>query len=121
MRFLADECCDKAVVRGLRASGYDVLSVSDISPRAGDLDVIRLSVHEKRILLTEDKDFGQLVFAHGQKTVGVIFLRFPTSARRQILNEVLRLVKQQGERLAGSFVTVQPGRVRIIRTPVKFR
>ena len=121
MRFLADECCDKGVVRALRASGYDVLSVSDISPRAGDLDVIRLAVHEKRILLTEDKDFGQLVFAHGQKIMGVIFLRFPTSARRQILKEVLRLVKQQGEKLAGSFVTVQPGRVRISRVPAEFR
>jgi len=44
MRFLADECCDKAVVRALRESGYDVISVSDISPRAEDLDVIRLAV-----------------------------------------------------------------------------
>ena len=121
MHFLADECCDKGVIRTLRTNGYDVLSVSDISPRAGDLDVIRLAVHEKRILLTEDKDFGQLVFAHGQETVGVIFLRFPTSARRKILKEVLSLVKQQGEKLAGSFVTVQPGRIRISRTPVKFR
>ena len=121
MRFLADECCDKGLVRALRASGYDVLSVSDISPRAGDRDVIRLAVHEKRILVTEDKDFGQLVFAHGQKTIGVIFLRFPSSARSQILKEVLKLVKQQGERLAGSFVAVQPGRVRISRAPVEFR
>ena len=94
MRFLADECCDKGIVRVLRASGYDVLSVSDISPRAEDLDVIGLAVHEERILMTEDKDFGQLVFAHGQKTIGVIFLRFPASARRQITKEVLRLVKQ---------------------------
>ncbi len=101
MRFLADECCDKAVVRALRADGHDdVLSVSDISPRASDLDVIRLAVREKRILLTEDKDFGQLVFAHGQKTLGVIFLRFPTSARTQIQKDVLSLVKQQGERLS---------------------
>ena len=46
MRFLADECCDKVMVRTLRASGYDVISVSDISPRAEDLDVIRLAVHE---------------------------------------------------------------------------
>ena len=43
MHFLADECCDKGVVKALRANGYDVLSVSDISPRAGDLDVIRLA------------------------------------------------------------------------------
>ena len=117
MRYLADECCDRAVVRAFRAGGYDVLFVSEITPRAEDSHVIRLALREKRILVTEDKDFGQLVFAHGQKTIGVIFLRFPTSARGQISKDVLRLVKQQGERLEGSFVTVQPGRVRMSHAP----
>ena len=79
MRFLADESCDFAVVRALRESGYDVVSVSEISPRAEDSSVIDLAVKDKRILLTEDKDFGQLVHAHGQETGGVIFLRFPAS------------------------------------------
>ena len=99
MRFLADECCDRAVVRALRAGGYDVLSVSEITPRAEDSHVIRFALREKRILLTEDKDFGRWVYAHGEKTIGVIFLRFPASARRQILRDVLRLVKQHGEKL----------------------
>ena len=67
--------------------------------------------------LTEDKDFGRLVYAHGEKTVGVIFLRFPASARRQILRDVLRFVKQHGEKMEGSFVTVQPGRIRISHAP----
>jgi len=74
MRFLADESCDFVVVRALRESGYDVLSVSEISARAEDSSVVELAVKDKRILLTEDKDFGQLVYAHGQKTGGVIFL-----------------------------------------------
>jgi len=113
MRFLADESCDFAVVRALRAAGNDVLCVSEITPRAEDSEVIKLAGDEERILLTEDKDFGQLVYSHGQKTLGVIFLRFPTSARRQISRAVVNLVKQQGEKLAGCFITVQPGRIRI--------
>ena len=117
MRFLADECCDRAVVRALRAGGYDVLSVSEITPRAEDSHVIRLALRERRILLTEDKDFGQLVFAHGKQSIGVIFLRFPNAARKQIVKDVLRLVKQQGDNLEGSFVTVQPGRIRISHVP----
>jgi predicted nuclease of predicted toxin-antitoxin system len=117
MRFLADENCDLAVIRALRAHGHDVLSVSDISPRAEDSEVITLAVREERILLTEDKDVGQLVYAHGQETLGVIFLRFPNSARKQISNEVVSLVKRQGQKLIGSFVTVQPGRVRMSRGP----
>ncbi len=56
MRFLADESCDSAIVHALQASGYDVLAVSEIIPRAEDSEVIKLAVREKRILLTEDKD-----------------------------------------------------------------
>jgi predicted nuclease of predicted toxin-antitoxin system len=117
MRFLADENCDFTVVHALREAGHDVLCVSEITPRAEDSEVIKLADDEKRIVLTEDKDFGQLVYSHGQKTLGVIFLRFPTSARRQISRAVVDLVKQQGEKLAGCFITVQPGRIRIGHAP----
>ena len=117
MRFLADESCDFAVVRALRRAGFDVLCISESSPRTEDSEVIRLALHEGRILLTEDKDFGRLVYSHGQDTLGVIFLRFPTFARREISRDVPNLVKQQGEKLVGSFVTVQPGRIRISHTP----
>ncbi len=55
MRFLADECCDFAVVRSLRARGYDVLAVSEFQQRSVDKDLVELALAEKRILLTEDK------------------------------------------------------------------
>jgi predicted nuclease of predicted toxin-antitoxin system len=117
MRFLADESCDFTVVHALRANDHDVLAVYEVTPRAEDSDVIRVAVREKRILLTEDKDFGRLVYSHGQKTLGVIFLRFPTSARKQIAKDVVKLVKQQGEKLVGCFTTIQPGRIRITHAP----
>jgi predicted nuclease of predicted toxin-antitoxin system len=117
MRFLADESCDFAVIHALRAAGFDVLCISESTPRAEDPEVIELALREERILLTEDKDFGRLVYSHGQETPGVIFLRFPISVRRRISRDVVNLVKQQGEKLAGSFVTVQPGRIRISRVP----
>jgi predicted nuclease of predicted toxin-antitoxin system len=113
MRFLADESCDFAVVRSLRSAGHDVLAVSDIAPMAEDPDVINLAVNENRILLTEDKDFGQLVYAHGLESIGVIFLRFPSHARKQIAGDVVRMVKKEADKLIGSFVVVQPGRTRI--------
>ncbi len=117
MRFLADESCDFIIVRALREIGHDVLAVSDVSPRVEDSEVIELGLKERRILLTEDKDFGQLVYAHGQKTLGVIFMRFPFSARQQVSQQVSKLVKQKGESLTGCFVTVQPGRIRISHIP----
>jgi predicted nuclease of predicted toxin-antitoxin system len=113
MRLLADESCDFMIVKTLRDAGHDVLAVSEITPRAEDSQVIRFAVSEKRILLTEDKDFGQLVYAHGQKTIGVIFLRYPSSTREQISKDVESLIKQQAKNLAGCFITVQPGRIRV--------
>lgn len=115
MRFLADESCDFIVVRALRAAGHDVSAVSEVSPGADDTTVIDLALEEKRILLTEDKDFGQLVYANRQQTSGVLFLRYPISARRKISSEVVKLIKRRREKLIGCFVVVQPGRIRISR------
>lgn len=116
MLFLADESCDFAVVRALRAAGHDVVAVAEISPGAEDSSVADLAVRQRRILLTEDKDFGQLVFASMQATEGVIFIRFPSSARAQLPRVIVDLVGQMGDELAGAFAVVQPGRVRISRT-----
>lgn len=116
MRFLADESCDALLIRVLRDSGHDVLAVSEISPRAEDPQVLDLAFREERILLTEDKDFGQLVFAHSKNTRGVIFLRYPSLARQRISKEVVKLVNRRGGKLIGRFVVVQPGRIRISRS-----
>ncbi len=115
MKFLADESCDFAVVRVLCELGYDVTSVSEISPSIDDVEVIKLAVKDGRILLTEDKDFGQLVHAYGHKTGGVVLLRYPATARKQLVEDVRRLVKAHGKKLAGCFVIAQPGRIRFSR------
>lgn len=112
MRFLADENCDFAVVRALRGAGHDVATVKDLAPGSTDDEVIRLALGERRTLLTEDKDFGQLVFASAVESPGVVYLRFPAGARQEIADAVLALVKRNAD-LARRFVVVQPGRIRI--------
>ena len=72
IRFLADESCDFCIVRELRSNGYDVLAVSEEFASASHLLVLRRAVDEKRILLTEDKDFGEWIFAHKEEMYGVI-------------------------------------------------
>ena len=59
IKLLADESCDFAVVRPLRASGYDIVSVAESFPSSSDLEVLKRAADEKRILLTEDKHFGE--------------------------------------------------------------
>ena len=74
VRFLADESCDYAVVRTSTGMGHEVLAVAELSPRADDESVIGLALRERCILLTEDKDFGQLVHASGLESTGVVLL-----------------------------------------------
>ena len=113
MRFLADESCDFAVVRALRAAGHDVSAVAEVARGAKDLQVIGRAHEERRILLTEDKGFGQIVYAGGKGGVGVVLLRFPAPARRQAPSALLDLVTRFPERLLTSFVVLEPGRARI--------
>jgi predicted nuclease of predicted toxin-antitoxin system len=117
MRFLADESCDFAAVRALRAAGHEVIAVGETARGAKDLEVIGLARKGGRVLLTEDKDFGQLVYAGGQIGVGVVLVRFPAAARKQIGAALLDLVTRFGERLPTSFVVLEPGRVRIGSAP----
>jgi predicted nuclease of predicted toxin-antitoxin system len=117
MRFLADESCDFSVVRALRSAGHDVIAVAEIAPREEDDDVRERAVKGDRLLITEDKDFGQLVYADMRRTGGVIFIRFPAHARRNLPDAVVDLVKRQGQRLIGCFTVLQPGRVRSSRIP----
>jgi predicted nuclease of predicted toxin-antitoxin system len=119
MRFLADESCDFRVIKALRRAGHDVLSVSEFTCRSDDQEVIRLARKSKRILITEDKDFGQLVFAQGKHCQGVIFIRYPATARQQLALDVIALVKMMKEKLVGVFAIVQVGRIRITRMPTK--
>lgn len=113
MRLLADESCDFAVVRALREAGFDVTAVSEVSPGAEDSVVVDLAAHEGRMLITEDKDFGQLTYAEGRATGGVLLSRFPARARVATAQSVVELIKEHRERLVGRFVVLQPGRVRI--------
>ena len=115
MRFLADESCDFAAVQALRASGHDVVSVAEAARGAEDLVVIELARSQRRILLTEDKDFGQLVFAAARPTGGVILILWPVTARGNLGVALVELATTQGDALAGAFVVVEPGRVRISR------
>ena len=115
LRFLADESCDFAVVRALRAEGYDVFAASEVMSRSDDRELIDQACREKRILLTEDKDFGWLVFVSHADSAGVILIRFPGNLRQTLAQIIVQLVQRQGERLFEAFVVVQPGHIRIRR------
>ena len=75
LSFLADESCDFSVIRALRQVGYSVNAIAEISPSLPDADVLESAVAEKRLLITEDKDFGEWVFAHQHAMTGVLLIQ----------------------------------------------
>jgi predicted nuclease of predicted toxin-antitoxin system len=117
MRFLVDESCDFAAVHALRAAGHDVIAVADVARGAEDSVVIELARSERRVLLTEDKDFGQLVFAAARQSSGVVLLRWPVGARSALGAALVEFVASHSDALTGSFAVVEPGRARVSRAP----
>jgi predicted nuclease of predicted toxin-antitoxin system len=112
-KFLADESCDFSVVRLLRSLGYDVTAIVETTPSSLDLNVLHAAINEKRILITEDKDFGEWIYSHGEQLFGVIFIRFPANIRQLLNQSIGELLSSHSKDLIGSFTVVEPGKVRI--------
>ena len=91
--------------------------MSEVATGAPDREVIARALAEGRILLTEDKDFGWLVYVSAERSAGVVLIRFPVSARSALARATVSLVAEQGQSLEGSFVVLQPGLIRISRPP----
>ncbi len=117
VRFLADESAHGEIVRALVASGHDVGLLSPEQRGMADPEVLALAFSGNRILLTEDADFGELIFVRGQPAYGVLFMRYPPLIHREFVLEVTALVAREGERLAGNFVVVAPGNFRSTPLP----
>jgi predicted nuclease of predicted toxin-antitoxin system len=112
MEFIVDESTGTAVVEYLRSVGHDVLAIAETMPQADDGDILARAVSEARILVTNDKDFGELVFRSGQAHHGIVLLRLrerPTN-RVRVMKAVL---EQYADRLTGRFTVATEGRIRM--------
>ncbi|HUB97169.1 MAG TPA: DUF5615 family PIN-like protein [Stellaceae bacterium] len=112
MRWLADECVDAAVVHHLRTSGNDTTYMAERAPGATDLFVIRLANEEERLLLTEDKDFGDLVFRQRTAVPGLVLLRIDPEDRALKWERLEAAIAQFGESLYGRHLVVEKARIR---------
>lgn len=119
MRFLADESCDFRVVSALRSDGNDVLAVAENSMGASDLAVIAIAARERRVTITEERDFGRLVFADGHAAQnGILFIRCPESIRPVLGEKIaawVRFMVRTGMNFDRRFVVWKPEGIRIRR------
>ncbi len=115
VRFLADECVDRQIVDRLRHDGYTVLYVAEMEPGISDHDVLNLANHEGAILLTADKDFGELVFRQGKVTRGIVLVRLAGLLPAIKADIIAATIEDHGDEFLRSFTVITSGSVRIRR------
>lgn len=115
MRFLVDECTGPAVAKWLRHHDHDVISVYEQAQGSADDAVIQRAMEEGRILITNDKDFGEKVYRDRRSHCGVILLRLEDERPVSKIAVLSHLLDLYEGRLQGSFVVVSEQRVRFAR------
>ena len=115
MNLLADESIDKPIVDRLRQDGHSVLYIAEFSPSIDDDTVLQRANQNGALLITADKDFGELVFRQKRIHVGVVLVRLanvPSQAKARIVSTVFA---RHGNELLNAFSVISPERVRIRR------
>jgi predicted nuclease of predicted toxin-antitoxin system len=97
---------------GFARLGDDVVYVAEGAPQATDGEVLRRASEEARLLLTEDKDFGELVFRSKEAVAGLVLIRIDPVRRLLKWTQLQNAIEQFGERLLGRYLVVEAARLR---------
>lgn len=115
MKLLVDENIHGGIVAWLRAQGHDVAYAAEGQSGDADNDLLALAQREGRVLITDDKDFGELVFHRRLSSWGVLLIRLDSpdlASRLQRLGEVWKTVEIQGP---GGFLVLTDRKLRVRR------
>lgn len=117
MKFLPDQDVYALTERFLRGLGYDIVTAAELGlSRAADVDLLKTAGEQKRIFVTRDRDYGNLVFVHGEGS-GVVYMRILPSTLDDVHAELKKVLETYSEpELAASFVVVEKNRHRIRKT-----
>ncbi len=115
MLLLIDENVSPVIGDALRAAGHDVRAATVACPGASDDELVSLAIAEGRTIVSEDKDFGSLVFHEGQRPPGLVRLVLPGYLPTE---KAARLVDVlQRENAADAMLVIEPARVRRRQLP----
>jgi len=115
MNLLADESVEQEVVERLRADGHDTVYVAELSPSIADDQVLDEANARSALLVTADKDFGELVYRLGRIHAGVVLTRLAGLSPSAKADAVSELFRDHAAELPGVFCVIAPGSIRIRR------
>jgi predicted nuclease of predicted toxin-antitoxin system len=113
MRLVADECVDFGIIRELRNNNVEVFSICEDAGSIKDNDVLAIANEQNTILLTEDKDFGELVFRLKLPNHGVILVRMIKSSRTEKINKVVEVILKHFDQFKDAFSLITDEKVKI--------
>jgi predicted nuclease of predicted toxin-antitoxin system len=112
MRLLADECCPRRVVDRLREAGMDVRYAAEADAAATDRALLGIALSEDRIIVTEDFDFGDLVFRDGLAAPGIVILFLPALNAEQRAERLLSTLQTARLSFSRKLTIISPRRIR---------
>ncbi len=117
VKLLADENIPAGAIDALRDAGCDVLSIREIAPGIADAEVLRLAVNQSRLLVTFDRDYGELIFRQGfEPPPSIIYFRALPASPHEVSDSVLSLLEAP-ESIFGAMVVVSHQGIRRRRFP----
>ena len=112
MKLLLDTCVWGGAKKTLASSGHDVVWTGDWAEDPGDEEILAIANNEDRILVTLDKDFGEIAIVKRKPHSGILRLVNLSAINQGIV--CLRVIEEYGKVLqSGAIITVEPGRIRI--------
>lgn len=121
MKLLADENISTSIIARLRAEGHVVARMAEIAQGDPDTSVLNIANQQSAVILTEDKDFGELVIRDRMHAVGVILVRLDGFSPAERAEIIARVVREHESELPGAFAVIKPRIVRIRPNPRKNR
>ena len=113
MRLLLNENVPLASIRLLRSLGYDAVAVAEIQPGASDSWVLQLAHRERRLLVTFDRDYGELIFRRAlPQPLGLIYLRFAPASPEEPAHFLQQLLQRQDLSREGQFTVADREQIR---------
>ena len=116
MRFLIYRCAGRLIADWLRNQGHDVVESRELGPDPGDRALLDWAAKERRILVTIDTDFGELIYLENLSHAGLVRLPDVLAHERQLIIQDL-LTRYETELEDAAIITVRGGRIRISKGP----